>query len=110
MSSKSAIYYSKHLFPLADRPTMADLKPFGIDSVFSREARNLRAKGIGEFRPPKKGEWFLSGNPIDAYRHNTAATLSISYYIAKLVMTETVTIVREVETIKKKSKQQKEQR
>jgi hypothetical protein len=51
--------------------------------VFHVPSHKLRAKPTGEFRPPKKGEWFLSGSVIEAYQascdHETA------YYIAKLV-------------------------
>jgi hypothetical protein len=38
----------------------------------------------GEFRPPYKGEWFLSGSYIEAYRAEN--DLRSSYHIAKLVV------------------------
>jgi hypothetical protein len=54
------------------------------------------AMWTGDFRPPKKGEWFLSGALIEAYRAN--ADMSEPYHIAVIVETErvvTVKVVRE---------------
>ena len=45
------------------------------------EGRSGMFEATGEFRPPNKGEWFLSGAIIEAYHaHND---LSLSYWIAR---------------------------
>lgn len=50
---------------------------------------NLRARATGEKRPPKKGEWYLSGAIVEAYK--APNDLTTAYYIAKIVRIETVT-------------------
>lgn len=72
----------KNLYPLAE---------------FCREAYNynqayLRAKPTGEFRPPKKGEWYLSGAIVEAYR--ALNDLSSSYHIAKIVLIEKREVIK----------------
>ncbi len=57
-------------------------------------ARDIRAKWTGEKRCPKKGEWYLSGAIVEAYR--APNDLTTPYHIAKLILTETKTITREV--------------
>lgn len=55
---------------------------------------SVRFQWTGEKRPPRKGEWYLSGAEIAAYHAN--ADLSTPYHIAravKLERTETVTVV-----------------
>jgi len=47
-----------------------------------------------ERRPPKKGEWYLSGALVEAYR--APNDLGTAFRIARLVMTETITTVREI--------------
>lgn len=47
------------------------------------------AKSTGEKRPPKKGEWYLSGAEVHAYR--APNDLSTPYVIAKLVLAKKVT-------------------
>lgn len=42
-----------------------------------------KAVWTGEKRPPKKGEWFLSGAIVEAYR--AKADISTPMHIAKLV-------------------------
>lgn len=42
-----------------------------------------RAEYIGERRPPKRGEWFLSGAVVEAYR--AVADLTVAYPIARIV-------------------------
>ena len=72
MSSLSGKY-----FPLADEPTPEDLATLNLeDSV------GVRAVAMGEFRSPRKGEWFLSGSYIEAYRADN--DLTVAYNIAKL--------------------------
>ena len=46
-----------------------------------------------EFRPPRKGEWFLSGAIVQAYQ--APDDLSTPYHIARLVRTETVERITE---------------
>jgi hypothetical protein len=48
-----------------------------------------------EFRPPKKGEWYLSGALIDAYQAKN--DLTSSYRIAKLVRIEKITTYKILE-------------
>lgn len=42
-----------------------------------------RARKTGEFRAPKKDEWYLSGATVEAYRARN--NLTQEYYIAELV-------------------------
>ena len=72
MSSLSGKY-----FPLADEPNSEDLAALNVaDRV------GVRAIATGEFRPPRKGEWFLSGSYIEAYRAEN--DLPAEYHIAQL--------------------------
>lgn len=72
MSSLSGKY-----FPLSDEPTPEDLAALNLeDSV------GVRAVATGEFRSPRKGEWFLSGSYVEAYRAEN--DLTVAYHIAKL--------------------------
>lgn len=65
-------------FPLADNPGPEDLAALNLaDSV------GVRATATGEFREPRKGEWFLSGSYIEAYRAEN--DLPAPYHIARLV-------------------------
>ena len=69
------------LYPVVDRvPGLSDL---------DRRQLQIRAIWTGEFRCPKKGEWYLSGSPIEAYR--APNDLPTKYHIAKLVKTKTIT-------------------
>ena len=57
----------------------------------------VRAIPTGEFRTPQKGEWYLSGAlPAAYYAPND---LGIAFHILRLVIVETVTEIRVVETI-----------
>jgi len=60
-----------------------------------KEQRHLRAIRTGEFRAPRKGEWYLSGAIVEAYR--APNDLTPEYQIAKIVRVETETITRIVE-------------
>lgn len=51
-------------------------------------ARGFRAEPTGEYRPPRAGEWYLSGAPVAAYR--VLGDLSTSYDIARIVRVEIV--------------------
>jgi hypothetical protein len=52
------------------------------DNLPKGEKRN-KAVATGEMRPPKAGEWYLSGAIVEAYR--ARADLSTAYHIARLV-------------------------
>ena len=58
---------------------------------YSKGDPSIRARWTGEKRPPKAGEWYLSGAIIEAYR--AKADLDIPFHIAELVTTKTVTVV-----------------
>jgi len=68
----------KETYPLADYHSMAN-----------------RAIRTGDFRKPKKGEWFLSGAIPEAYK--APNDLSVAYYIMRPVKakTKTVWIIKE---------------
>lgn len=53
---------------------------------------NVRAMYTGQQRWPRKGEWFLSGGPMEAYYAH--ADLSETRPIATLVITELVSVRR----------------
>lgn len=57
----------------------------------------LRAVSTNEFRPPRKGEWYISGAIPEAYR--APNDLSTPYMIAHIVMVEK-TIVETIKEIK----------
>ena len=66
-------------FPLADEPSPADLSSLNVE-----DRVGVRAVATGEFRPPRKGEWFLSGSYIEAYRAEN--DLPTAYHIARLAL------------------------
>ena len=51
-------------------------------------ARGFRAEPTGEHRPPRAGEWYLSGAITAAYR--APGDLSTSYHIARIVRVEII--------------------
>lgn len=68
-------------------PTEAEFQALGLKGRTDR--RHVRAVATGEMRLPRKGEWFLSGAEVEAYKaHNDLTT---KYHIARLVKVETVT-------------------
>ena len=77
-------------FPLADEPSPADLSSLnvedrvGVRAVATGGEGQVRAVATGEFRPPRKGEWFLSGSYIEAYRAEN--DLPTAYHIARLAL------------------------
>lgn len=77
----------------ADSLTYEERKHFGID-IFSsktvREQQDIKAIRVNEFRAPRRGEWYLSGAIVHAYR--AVADLNIEFPIAKLVRTKTETV------------------
>lgn len=72
-----------------------DWENLGLNHLKGEEkrkiSRNIKAIKTGEFREPKKGEWYLSGAIVEAYRAPNDYPKNSKYHIAKLVLTETVT-------------------
>ena len=92
MSEQSEQLKRGKLYPLADRV------PEEIREQLDPSRRNflessLRARWNGEFRAPKKGEWYLSGAIIAAYRAR-ADFIDLKYHLAEIVETELVPEVR----------------
>jgi hypothetical protein len=78
-------------FPLADAPNEDDRKQFGGAAfTWAQRGQNegifLRAVMSGEQRPPRKGEWYISGAIPEAYR--AANDLSSAFQIASLVVVQ----------------------
>ncbi len=109
-------------YPIADRLTGDDAKSLGIKlndvTVHSRKVCSLSHDGdvnvmakkkihpdhlfdsdmnapVCVLRPPKQGEWFLSGAVPAAYK--ATFDMSVSYHILELVLVKKVTITTEVE-------------
>jgi hypothetical protein len=84
------------LYPVVDRLSREEREALGLPSGTDAltncgiPARNVHAVYIGEKRPPKKGEWYLSGSVVEAYK--ALNDLSDPYHIARLVRTETKTV------------------
>lgn len=90
MSNKRTTY------PLGDTPTAEEAKGMPFNERYVSDYmpnRNIKAVMIGRIRPPKKGEWYLSGAIPTAYR--APNDLTTSYHIMKLVRVETITTVTE---------------
>lgn len=90
-------------YPLSDRPTQAELAALGVTGggpgLINRVEKNgewvtVRAVDTGEFRLPRKGEWYLCGTA--AYRACSDYFESL-FCIARLVLMRQVTIWEEVE-------------
>jgi hypothetical protein len=62
-------------YPIAD----SEVLHHGMES-----RAHVRAKPTGEYRVPRKGEWFLSGASVEAYQA-LSDFMSSEYHIAKLV-------------------------
>lgn len=80
------------LFPLADYYTGDQrfrMREYGGTIPQNR----LKAKPTGEFRSPKQGEWYISGAVPEAYK--APNNLGTKFNIAKIVLTEIKTIVKE---------------
>jgi len=80
-------------YPLGDAPTADET---GKASFRDRYSGKFRAVATGEKRPPSKGEWYLSGAIVTAYR--APNNLSTPFHIARLVRVETKTITLETIT------------
>lgn len=88
-------------YKLGDRLTLGEAKACGVkrDSMAHlwgeslKDGRFVRAIRCGEFRAPKKGEWYLSGFTPTAYR--APNDLLSAYNILSLVIVEKRTVVTE---------------
>lgn len=86
----------KDYYLLADRHPEAS--PYYLpanaraDDIRPRQ-HELRAQWTGEKRPPKTGEWYLSGAIIEAYR--APNDLETPFHIARIVRGKTETIFTE---------------
>ena len=89
------------LYPVIDRLTGDDLKQLGLRTVkgpypsMGMPAKDVHAIATGEKRPPRKGEWYLSGAIVEAYR--APNDLSTPHHIARLVRTKTETTTKIIE-------------
>ncbi len=79
---------------LRDSPRLTERQSLGFkDNEYSWPCpirvgfRGLIATWTGEKRPPKKGEWYLSGALIAAYR--APNDLTTSFHIAQLMVIQT---------------------
>ena len=79
----------KH-FGIADRVSRAELAAVGVDTTgmsvdekMRVERQNIFAVPTGEFRCPRKGEWYLSGAIVCAYK--AGGNFTSKYHIARLV-------------------------
>jgi hypothetical protein len=83
---------SGDLYPCHDRPAAPqahhehEARSPGHESVLP--TWSIAAMWSREQRPPRKGEWYLSGNPIGAYQ--APNDLTIPYPICHLVRVEKV--------------------
>lgn len=78
-------------FPLADIPSERETGGMSFNERYAR--RNIRAVKTGEFRNPKRGEWYLSGAIPEGYKAQN--DLSSPFHILKLVKVEVRTVVTE---------------
>lgn len=94
----------KTLYPLVDMVPYSQLSLLGLNLVpgdvsfeeLLRLQGRVRARWAGEVRPPRKGEWFLSGALVEAYL--AREDMTVPAHIANLVLVEKQTshMVREV--------------
>jgi hypothetical protein len=79
---------------MADTVRRRQLYPIAFDDGKRLPAgwtRTLtRARWTGEFRLPRKGEWYLSGNPVEAWQ--APNDLARDFHIAELVQGRQVTL------------------
>jgi hypothetical protein len=78
-------YTAGTTYPIGDLPTREES---GVAD--SADRRNLRAVPTGEKRVPNRGEWYLSGGPVSAYR--APNDFLSEYMIARLVRVERVPV------------------
>jgi len=89
------------LYPIYNRMTLAEAKALGFDSPpvvltsLGISPRDVHAVRTGEFRKPRKGEWYLSGAIPGAWK--APNDLSYDFHICRLVRTRTRTVTEIVE-------------
>lgn len=75
------------VYRIADRPTVSECVALDVRRPrIPQGTHPIRAISTGEFRCPKKGEWYLSGAVVEAYR--ASWDLGSAYHIATLVVVE----------------------
>jgi hypothetical protein len=82
-------------YPIADRREL--MKQFRSSRGYNcANLHTWMGKATGEYRPPKKGEWFISGAIPKCYR--AVSDLFTEYYIAvpKRVHIETKKTIKEI--------------
>jgi hypothetical protein len=72
-------------FPLGDMPSEEEMESLNLDTSFASRytRRHIAAVWNGEKRWPKKGEWYLSGAVVTAYK--APNDLNMSFHIARIV-------------------------
>ena len=78
MGEYTEVINKRTFYPLADYLYIPD------------RTKRMRAQWTGEFRQPKKGEWYLSGAIIEAYK--APNDLSTKFHIVRIVETKLVEI------------------
>lgn len=78
---------------MADEPqttvTAGNLYPVApFETVPGGDRQVYRARATGEHRPPRKGEWYLSGARVEGYK--APGNMSTAYHICELVRGELV--------------------
>lgn len=66
-------------YPLSDHPNQTEWKELGAP----KQITQIVAIRTGEFRPPREGEWYLSGSIPEAYR--AYSNLGSKFHIVRLV-------------------------
>ena len=70
---------TKKTYPLSDHPNQTEWKELGSPKAITQ----IVAIRTGEFRPPREGEWYLSGSIPEAYR--AYSNLGSKFHIVRLV-------------------------
>jgi hypothetical protein len=79
-------------YPVTDPLTPDDMETLRLTITTGLGYRNfVKALWTGEKRAPRKGEWYLSGAVVEAYR--AKGDMQTPYHIARLVKVRTVTVV-----------------
>ena len=77
-------------YELADYLSLKEREQFGLkDGNSNLFSKVVKAVYTGQKRCPKKGEWYLSGAEVQAWK--APNDLSTVFHIAKLVKTKTET-------------------
>lgn len=84
----------RKLYPLGDSHPKAK---FGYMRNAGYADPKIMATNSGEFRPVRKGEWYLSGAEARAYK--APNDLGYAYYIAKIVRIDTIIVHRILEPL-----------